>query len=150
MFPVQPHLMGGGRRPSVSISDNNDFSPLTAIEESVVDPTDFDVRYSLYLSGLAYRYTLAGGNVAIPGEWLVNGVNSDYEVRATEVQQSGIAARTGTLNTWMVLSSDRTWRMTKTSGTGMCEWELTIEIRRASTGQVLDSANIMLRGEITL
>ena len=149
MFPVQPILVGKSSRPLVSISNQDDSSEFGAIEEIVTDPADTDLRYSLFLTGIAYRY-VGGVNNAIANEWLLSGNNSDYEVRATEISKTGTATETGTLNTWMVLSSDRTWRATKSSGTGAHEWELLIEIRLASTGQVLDSAHIILRGEIEL
>lgn len=73
-------------------------------------------------------------------DWLLSGTNSEYEIRAT--LKSGDTPDEGTMDTWQVLSTDRSWsvfvdgsvspvyRGDKTS-------VITIEIRRASSNEVL-------------
>lgn len=50
-------------------------------------------------------------DIAIPGEWLVGGVASDFSVRATAtIFNLGVDGNfIGTLNTWQSLSSSRDW-----------------------------------------
>ena len=68
-------------------------------------------------------------------DWIIpNGAASgDYEVRATEIAQTGGATRSGTTGSWLALSSTRTWTIQKEIGTGTATWDLTLEIRKGST-----------------
>ena len=78
-------------------------------------------------------------------DWLLRGSASAFELRATEVSQSGTATRTGTLGTWQALSSTRTYQIEKsTTSDGTVSWELDIEIR-----EIANPANIVT-GRITL
>jgi hypothetical protein len=135
---IQPYSQGT----KVDIFDHS-------VEDIQVSPTDPDARWTVRLTGKIEEYDFDFGAVEI-GTWLLSGVNSDYEIRATEVSQSGSATRTGTLNTWMAMSSDRTWRITKTSGTGVTDWVLDMEIRPAGGGANLDTCRITLTAERTL
>ena len=73
----------------------------------------------------------------------------DYEIRATQTGSSGSATRTGTLNTWQALSSQRNWRITR-AAPGTATWTLTIEIRDATSLVVLDSASYLLSADVII
>lgn len=78
--------------------------------------------------------------------WLVSGVNSDYQIRATF--QSGDAV-TGTFGTWQLLSTNRQWSIAATTPANNLGTFL-IEIRlAASPNTVLDSATITLNADNT-
>lgn len=67
-------------------------------------------------------------------DWLKppDGGDADsYEIRATEVSQSGGAAtRLGTMDTWLALTSTRFWTIQRTALTnGTSEWVIDFEIR---------------------
>ena len=65
------------------------------------------------------------------------GVGADYEIRATLL--SGTTPTSGTLGTWLSLSSNRSWSMVRsTDGTSSCS--LTIEIRDTATSTVQGTA----------
>ncbi len=132
---IQPYASGT----KVNIFDHT-------VEDIRTNPDNPDSRWSTMLNGDIEEYESDGGSVVI-GDWLLSGVNSDYEIRATEVSQSGTATRTGTLNTWLVMSSDRTWRITKTSGSGTADWIIDMEIRPAGGGANLDTCRITLNVE---
>ena len=118
---------------SVAISDQNTM---------VFDASSATAGYRLDSDSSAYRTNSSGTYVAIGGEWRLQGVVADYEARATLVSGS---SPTGTLGSWLALSSDRTWSITSTSGYDTCT--LTIEIRSAASQAVLDTATIILQVE---
>lgn len=68
-----------------------------------------------------------------------------YEVRATLVPYSGTLSA-GTTGSWLVLSSTRSWSVTAAT-TGSADASITVEIRLAASGTVLDSASIILHAE---
>lgn len=78
------------------------------------------------------------------------GDSGDYDIRATQTGSSGPGSRTGTLNTWLSLSSQRTWTMTRVSGFGTSTWTLNIEIRDANSLVVLDSGIYVLSADIII
>lgn len=122
--------------------------PTDTVIDFSIDPDDADARFSLFLDGNYYHFG-AGVNTS-QGAWLLSGVNSDYEARATTINTTGAATRTGTVGSWLVLSSDRTWRITKTSGTGLATWDLTIEIRRVSDSVVVASCTLYMEAEVDI
>jgi hypothetical protein len=77
--------------------------------------------------------------------WLLTGTNSSFEGRATLV--SGDTPTTGTLATWQVLSSTRSWTLQQIGG-GTLSCHLTIEIRNAGGPGVLDSAEVYLTADV--
>lgn len=100
--------------------------------------------YKLGSDGKAYYTADSASYVAISGQWLITGSNSDYECRATKV--SGSTPTTGTIGSWESLGSDRAWTLAvPTSGTRYSV--LTIEIRAASTEVVLVTATVELTAE---
>lgn len=68
---------------------------------------------------------------------------TSYEVRADQTTSNGTTLG-GTMGTWLSLGSvDRDWTMTK-SATATGSESMTVQIRRASDGTVLDSASITI------
>lgn len=122
----------------VSITDQDDIHDTTA------GPTA-EARYQLQSSGQARKYTSTSGYVNISNEWLVSGTSSEFEVKATIV--SGTVT-SGTIGSWEVLSSDREWTRDR-NVIGSVTVVLTIEIRRASDGAILDTATVTLIAEIS-
>lgn len=90
--------------------------------------------------------TVSGSNVS-GYSWLLVGSASDYEVRAT--LSSGTTPSSGTLNTWQSLGTTRSWSQTRSLTVGTRECVLLIEIRLASSGDVLASASVTITAEIT-
>ena len=93
--------------------------------------------YRLASSGQASRQQGAG-LVSITGEWLVgSGTTSDYEVQGTWAAGGGtISGPTG----WVSLGTTRDWTLTVTNNFEVRD--LSIEIRIAATGLVIDTATI--------
>lgn len=138
MFFNQNFLLGSsGVAAAVSITDQN-FTDTQS-------PGPAECQYSLFATGIAYRTTLGGGAVAISGEWLVGGSASAFETRATI--NSGTLT-SGTTGSWLGLGTNRVWVKEKV-GAGSATVNLTIEIRRASDGVVLDSATIIMTGDVS-
>ena len=113
----------------------------------VADPDNAEARYRLNSSGAEQTYTSTDFAYTTVGTWLVSGTNSQFEVRATAV--SGTVT-SGTMNTWEALSTSREWTAAKTFSVGVKQAVITIEIRRASTGVVVDTATVDLGAEIEL
>lgn len=84
------------------------------------------------------------------GTWLVNGLNSDFEVRAT-LNSGALDAASSATGSWLVLSTARLWYCFRDGvfGAGQQVANLTIEIRDASTLGVLDTATITLSATVT-
>lgn len=124
-------VLGGVR---VRISDQTS-------DHTVASPATATAGYRLMNTGAAQK-RVTGSYAAISNEWMVTGAVADYECRAT--LNSGDTP-TGTLATWLALSTTRTWELSTSSGLLTCN--LTIEIRDAATTTVLDSASVTLTVE---
>jgi hypothetical protein len=100
--------------------------------------------YTLESDGDVVTATTGGGSVDA-GDWIVPKASapSDYEVRATLV--SGTLS-TGTTGSWLALSSNRSWTLTRVVVGVADQVELTIEIRKGS-GATLASATVTLDAE---
>lgn len=92
--------------------------------------------------GNIYKRTITTGPAWTDSgqDWLLNGTNSEYEIRATLV--SGDTPDEGTMDTWQALSTDRYWSVFVDGSVspvyrGSKSSKITIEIRRASTQEVL-------------
>lgn len=75
------------------------------------------------------------------GRWLHVGSASDYEVRFTK--NSGANPTSGTLNTWLGLGTSRSVSYSQ-SGIGTLSGSFTVELREASTQNVIDSTTFTL------
>ena len=124
--------MGGYAR--VSISDEN-------ISDSTFSPANSSASYQLTSSGAINSITASGGTTSL-GNWITptSAAGANYEVRATE--DSG-SVTSGTIGSWETLDTTHTWTLTRTA-VGSANCTLTIEIRLASSGAVLDTATITL------
>lgn len=107
-------------------------------------------QYSLLATGQARGTTSDGTGgtdiVDYPSEWLLSGVNSDYEVWCTVDSGTVTGSATGS---WLLLSTTRSWTKTKPSSPiGLLSATITVQIRRVSDSVVLDTATITLDAEI--
>lgn len=100
--------------------------------------------YTLESDGDVISATTPGGSVD-EGDWIDPKASapSDYEVQAT--LNSGTLT-SGTTGSWLALSSNRSWTLTRAVVGAATQVDLTIEIRRGS-GAVLASANVTLDAE---
>jgi hypothetical protein len=90
-------------------------------------------------------YTLNSDGTRNFGNWLLIGTNTDYECRAT-ITSGGLTGGDST-GAWLSLGTTRMWYVHATNTVVTCT--LTIEIRRASDGVVLDTATVTLDAEST-
>jgi hypothetical protein len=111
-------------------------------------------QYQLASNGIASISVGTGVLNPIPGEWLVGGTASDYEVRATLVGTIGVppGSTSGTFGSWLSLGTTRLWYVEVTEfgiGTSTAELEMTVEIRDAATQTVQATATINLEARST-
>lgn len=106
-------------------------APFVGITDQTIGKLDGTAAsYSVDSDGQIYT------NGGVAERWLQPwGSPVSYEVRATLASGS---TPTGTLNTWQTCDTDRTWSITGASST------LTIEIRHATSLEVLDTATISM------
>ena len=115
------------------------------ITDSQLDPTPAVVSYQLQSDGNVEA--TSGGFPSALGDWVTPTASAGaaYEARATIVSGS---LTSGTAGSWLPLSSNRTWSLTR-SVIGFSTTVLTIEIRRAADGVVLTTATITLEANVT-
>ena len=89
------------------------------------------------------EYSENGGAYSVLEAWCVPAAQAvNYECYASLV--SGLA--TGTFDTWLALSSSRTWSVTRAT-IGVSDAVINIGIRRAGDATILASADIYLTAE---
>jgi len=100
--------------------------------------------YTLESDGDVVTATTDGGSVDA-GDWIdpKAAAPSDYEVQAT---LNAGTLTSGTTGSWLALSSNRSWTLTRATVGTATQVDLTIEIRRGS-GATLASANVTLDAE---
>lgn len=126
--PPPPPPPPSSSGPTVSII-NQDVS---VVGDATVNIT---AKYVLNLDGKVYD----NANTILEN-WLDSGLASGCQARATLVTG---ALSSGTVNTWLVLSTTRSWsRVSAPGANNTCE--ILIEIRDANTLVVLDSASVYL------
>jgi hypothetical protein len=119
------------------------FLTATSAGGTSFSPTNATVTYSLRNTGSISR--VFNGNLSTIGQWIdptsaANG-GTPYECRATLL--SGTSPSGDSLSTWLAMTADRSWFLSRTSvGTTTCQ--LTVEIRRASDGVVLTSQTVTI------
>jgi len=102
-------------------------------------------EYTVALDGFTYKRTTSGAAVQSLS-WLSPQSGMDqFDVRAR--LQSGDIPPGAALSTWLNLGTSQTWGWA--AETVFHECELLIEIRRSSTGAVLDSATVTIGVEGT-
>lgn len=108
-----------------------------------ISPTDATASLTVSNDGTVY-----GTGVWSNFNWLLSGVASDYEIRAT--LQSGPSG-TGTYNTWLGLGSSRSWSLTNTqNSTSVVQNVVRFEIRRASNQTLQASGDITFTATVDL
>ncbi len=112
-----------------------------AISNKTVSNAPGAATYQLNSNGNILDQT--GSNI---GTWLLSGVNSDYDVRAT--LQSGTAPTGSGTGSWLTLGLSRSWTESATAG-NLLTCTLLIEIRDAVTLTVLDSATVNITSDST-
>lgn len=115
----------------------------------ILTPSSTDTasaNYELRSNGTAWRIT--GGNATqISNEWLLAGLPSSFDVRAT--LQSGSTPLGSALATWLVLSQLREWHVERVvSSVGITQSILLVEIRDGVSLAVLATATITLTAEV--
>lgn len=131
-------ITSGLATPRVLISD-------ATLTDLTIDPSICIVSYQLTSAGVANAITTSSGTGAIEN-WVTptGAAGANYETRAT-VNTGTLSS--GTTGAWTALSSTQTWTVTRsTVGTKNCN--ITVEIRLASSGTVLDSATIDLSANV--
>lgn len=121
-------------------------SPLLALVGGTSSNVGADPQtsgYKLTSAGLERKIVI--GSYSTLGNWITPAAAAPgaYEVRAT--LNSGDTP-TGTLATWLALTSDRTWELTQSGGAGTKTCELGIEIRLGAV--VLATATVTLDVEV--
>lgn len=129
-------LMPGRRGSGVFVSISNE-----SITDEQVSPTSATAYYELQSDGDI------DSNQGALADWLNGSVTgSDYECRATLVTGT---LSSGTTGSWLALSSDRRWTVTRASlGAKSCT--ITVEIRDAATQTLQDTAEISLTATVTV
>lgn len=135
---INPYASGTGA--TVSIGDQT----VTSVANS---PGTANAGYRLGNDGNIYSETGSGffdGGT----DWInpTSAAGSAYEVRALIVSGS---VSSGTIGSWQALSSNWEWIVSR-STIGTSTAVLTIEIRLASDGSVLDSATITIEATVEL
>lgn len=103
MLPIDIMVMKGGSPNRASLSD---FSG----EHIVINPEDASVTVTVNNDGSIYL--LEGLNETIDQDWLDSGLASVFEVMVSPISGS---FSSGTNNTWLSLSTDRSWGIVKPS-----------------------------------
>lgn len=138
---------------SVNITDQS-----ASASGSGFDSAFSTAGYRLKTNGSAETFEYFGGDggstnndIAITGEWFVDGNASDFSVRATQLSYNASASSSieGTFNTWQALTSERAWSVfDSVTGSGIyriADASILIEIAyTADTSTVIDSATISL------
>ncbi|MFZ9767205.1 MAG: hypothetical protein ACO3C4_01775 [Candidatus Limnocylindrus sp.] len=96
--------------------------------------------YRLANNGVASRTNVSGTLTAISGEWLVAGNASDFEAYMAPDGGGSGGTTSGTFNTWVNLGTTQDWTLTATNNSATRSF--TLQIRIASSGEVVDTATI--------
>ena len=145
---------GSDTVPASGVISLSDFFGTSAgaidLQSATASEQQFISSATATLTAEADGETSGQGNLilTVPNWWTGApdvGIGSNYEIRATVAL--GDTPTSGSLNTWLSLSVDRTWGLTRTvTGTSSCQ--LTIEIRDANTLTVLDTATWVLTANL--
>lgn len=113
-------------------------------------PAPVSAYYKVDADGNVYRDIGAGyQQINSATDWIrpTTAASGTYSVRATQTGSTGIGTRSGTLNTWLALSVDRIWSITR-NASGTATWTLTIEISDDGGSTVLDSGTVTLTADV--
>ncbi len=117
--------------------------PINVRSRDVNGGTECRAEIRFYATGAIHRYTNQAG-LQQEGTWLLSGggAASDYEIYCT--QNSGIALTVGSINTWLDMGTNRTWRLATSTNDRIYDAELTFQIRRKSDGAIMATGNVSL------
>lgn len=112
------------------------------------DPvTTATAKYQLNSSGVAKKTADATGLFEdITGEWLFDGLNSDFECRFTKLSGTTLTTDPGT--SWLVLSTTREGRLAALGGENFTA-TYSVEIRRVVDTVVIATATITFVADAT-
>jgi len=117
---------------------------------SLLSATDFALSPADAMAWLQFRNDgqVYDQDSAKVGDWIIpNGAApDDYEIKANSASPD--TPDTGTMDTWLALSSARTWSVTE-AGFGVELREFTIEIRKGSGPSIL-TRNCSIRAEVDI
>lgn len=133
-------LLGGATPAAVRLTDRS----VTSLVTGPSGPLTADAIIEFNSSG---QLIVSPGG-AVPGEYLVTGASSDYEVRAT--MASGTNWSGSALSTWLNLGTTRSWNLSASRvapGTTVVTGTATVEIRRVADSAVVATATITLEAE---
>lgn len=126
--------------PSVNINGGN-------INGFTISPADATAGYQLNSSGAEQEITQSGTTTF--NTWLLSGVAGNYEAMAT-VNSGALTGGSGA-GVWLNLGTTRNWLVTRTANTaGSLSANLTIQIRPAGGGAVLDTAVVVLTATVDI
>lgn len=115
------------------------------ISAGVFSPDTAEAGYRLNSNGKVYKNQ--NGSLTEIETWCTpTSEASNYEARVTVV--SGVTP-TGTIGSWVALSSTREWTVQEPTPGNTSTSTFTVEIRRTGTTTVLDSATIELIATVT-
>jgi hypothetical protein len=109
---------------------------------TVSDVSGFELSPGLAIAQVEFSntgsYTGTGNVEGFSGNWITptSAAGSAYEIRMTV--NSGSTPSGSATGTWLSLGTTRTWTISQ-SGAGTTTSNVTVEIRRASTGTVLSN-----------
>ena len=117
---------------------------LSGVAVSSVGAGSQTATYTLESDGDVVTATTPGGSVDA-GDWIDPKASapSDYEVQAT---LNAGTLTSGTTGSWIALTSNRSWTLTRLTVGAATQVDLTIEIRKGA-GATLASANVTLDAE---
>lgn len=120
----------------------------TAVTGFKITPTDVTVTYSIDAAGTITR--VVNGVLNTVGTWITPGSSAaNYQVMATYVSGDTLSGGSG-LGTWLNCTSDQAWFLTNTfNGDNTKQTVIFVQIRRASDGVVVASANVTITATVT-
>lgn len=131
---------GGGGSATITVAAQS-------IQGFTVSPTTASATYRLNTNGSVYQKINAGAYtlVSVGPNWCVPASQaSNYECYVTLISGSGV---TGTLNTWLALSTTRDWTVSQ-SAVGFKSASLSVGIRRIG-GTSITANTVDLYAEAT-
>ncbi len=118
---------------------------------STLTATDFELHPSSATAWLQFRNDGAvyDQDNSKRGDWILpNGAApDDYEIRANS--SSPDTPDSGTMDTWLALSSSRTWSESR-SGVGIDSKTFTVDIRKGSSGDPLITRTCTLTADVDI
>lgn len=116
-------------------------TPDWALTDVATQPSNASVSMRLYANGV---YHGLSDNITVSsGTWLVAGANSDFEVMF--VKNSGTDPSGSLTNTWLALSSDRSWNLNEnTNGPASKSADGVLTIRTVVSQTTKDTSTVSM------